>query len=55
MTATSSKPDSTVSYLYLDVLTESERIYKEELLPLENLEERVAAFLEKRRPAWRHR
>jgi len=36
-------------------LTESERIYKEELLPLEDLEEGVAAFLEKRRPVWRHR
>jgi cyclohexa-1,5-dienecarbonyl-CoA hydratase len=36
-------------------LTESERIYKEELLPLEDLEEGVAAFLEKRQPVWRHR
>ena len=36
-------------------LMESERIYKEELLPLEDLEEGVAAFLEKRRPVWRHR
>jgi cyclohexa-1,5-dienecarbonyl-CoA hydratase len=36
-------------------LTESERIYKEELLPLKDLEEGVAAFLEKRRPVWRHR
>jgi len=36
-------------------LTESERIYKEELLPLEDLEEGVAAFVEKRRPVWRHR
>jgi len=36
-------------------LTESERIYKEELLPLKDLEEGVAAFMEKRRPVWRHR
>ena len=36
-------------------LAETERIYKEELLPLEDLEEGAAAFLEKRRPVWRHR
>ncbi|HEV7503610.1 MAG TPA: enoyl-CoA hydratase/isomerase family protein [Thermoanaerobaculia bacterium] len=40
---------------FSEALTESERIYKEELLPLEDLEEGVAAFLEKRRPVWRHR
>lgn len=36
-------------------LAESERIYKEELLPLEDLAEGAAAFLEKRRPVWKHR
>ena len=36
-------------------LAETERIYKEELLLLEDLEEGAAAFLEKRKPAWRHR
>ncbi len=36
-------------------LAETERIYKEELLPLEDLEEGAAAFLAKRRPVWRHR
>jgi cyclohexa-1,5-dienecarbonyl-CoA hydratase len=36
-------------------LAETERIYKEELLPLEDLAEGAAAFLEKRKPVWRHR
>jgi cyclohexa-1,5-dienecarbonyl-CoA hydratase len=38
-----------------EALAETERIYKEELLPLEDVEEGAAAFLEKRRPVWRHR
>jgi cyclohexa-1,5-dienecarbonyl-CoA hydratase len=38
-----------------EALAETERIYKEELLPLEDLEEGAAAFLAKRRPVWRHR
>ncbi len=38
-----------------EALAETERIYKEELLPLEDLEEGAAAFLQKRRPVWRHR
>jgi cyclohexa-1,5-dienecarbonyl-CoA hydratase len=38
-----------------EALAETERIYKEELLPLEDLEEGAAAFLEKRRPVWKHR
>jgi hypothetical protein len=33
----------------------TERIYKEELLPLEDVAEGAAAFLEKRRPEWKHR
>ncbi len=38
-----------------EALAETERIYKEELLPLEDVEEGAAAFLEKRAPVWRHR
>lgn len=38
-----------------EALAETERIYKEELLPLEDLEEGAAAFLEKRRPVWKNR
>jgi cyclohexa-1,5-dienecarbonyl-CoA hydratase len=38
-----------------EALAETERLYKEELLPLEDLAEGAAAFLEKRRPVWRHR
>ena len=40
---------------FSEALAETERIYKEELLPLEDLEEGAAAFLAKRRPVWRHR
>jgi cyclohexa-1,5-dienecarbonyl-CoA hydratase len=40
---------------FSEALAETERIYKEELLPLEDLEEGAAAFLEKRRPVWRNR
>lgn len=38
-----------------EALAETERIYKEELLLLEDLEEGAAAFLAKRKPAWKHR
>ena len=38
-----------------EALAETERIYKEELLPLADVEEGAAAFLEKRRPVWKHR
>ena len=38
-----------------DALAETERIYLEELLPTEDAREGIAAFLEKRSPAWRHR
>ncbi|HEV8581114.1 MAG TPA: enoyl-CoA hydratase/isomerase family protein [Thermoanaerobaculia bacterium] len=40
---------------FAEALAETERIYKEELLPLEDLAEGAAAFLEKRRPRWRNR
>ena len=40
---------------FSEALAETERIYKEELLPLEDVEEGAAAFLEKRRPVWKHR
>ncbi|HKI05146.1 MAG TPA: enoyl-CoA hydratase/isomerase family protein [Thermoanaerobaculia bacterium] len=40
---------------FAEALAETERIYKEELLPLEDLEEGAAAFLAKRRPLWKHR
>ena len=40
---------------FSEALGETERLYKEELLPLEDLEEGAAAFLEKRRPVWKHR
>lgn len=36
-------------------LAEAERIYLEELVRTEDMAEGMAAFLEKRRPAWRHR
>jgi cyclohexa-1,5-dienecarbonyl-CoA hydratase len=40
---------------FLAALAETERIYKEELLPLEDVAEGAAAFLEKRKPEWKHR
>ncbi|HYO13633.1 MAG TPA: enoyl-CoA hydratase/isomerase family protein [Thermoanaerobaculia bacterium] len=38
-----------------EALAETERIYKEELSQTEDMAEGVTAFLEKRRPVWRHR
>jgi cyclohexa-1,5-dienecarbonyl-CoA hydratase len=38
-----------------EALAETERIYREELGRTEDMEEGVAAFLEKRQPVWRHR
>jgi enoyl-CoA hydratase/carnithine racemase len=40
---------------FADALAETERIYKEELMPLEDVAEGAAAFLEKRRPVWKDR
>ena len=40
---------------FSEALAETERIYKEELLPLEDMAEGAAAFLEKRRAVWRNR
>ncbi|HEX5760876.1 MAG TPA: enoyl-CoA hydratase/isomerase family protein [Thermoanaerobaculia bacterium] len=38
-----------------EALTEAERIYLEELTATEDVDEGIAAFLEKRPPSWRHR
>ncbi|HRC84453.1 MAG TPA: enoyl-CoA hydratase/isomerase family protein [Thermoanaerobaculia bacterium] len=38
-----------------EALAEAERLYTEELLAVEDMQEGLAAFLEKRRPSWRHR
>jgi cyclohexa-1,5-dienecarbonyl-CoA hydratase len=40
---------------FFEALAETERIYKEELLPLADMAEGTAAFLAKRRPVWRNR
>ena len=40
---------------FSEALTESERLYLEELCPTADMEEGIAAFLEKRRPVWKHR
>jgi cyclohexa-1,5-dienecarbonyl-CoA hydratase len=36
-------------------LEEAERLYAEELMRTEDAHEGLQAFLEKRRPAWKHR
>jgi cyclohexa-1,5-dienecarbonyl-CoA hydratase len=36
-------------------LTEAERIYLDELVATDDMNEGIAAFLEKRKPTWRHR
>ncbi len=40
---------------FAEALAETERLYKEDLLPLEDVAEGAAAFLEKRRPVWKDR
>ena len=40
---------------FSDALTKSEEIYCRELLQTEDVEEGVRAFVEKRKPAWKHR
>lgn len=40
---------------FSEALSESERLYLEELCPTADMEEGIAAFLEKRRPVWKHR
>lgn len=40
---------------FADALAETERVYAEELCRTEDMEEGVAAFLEKRQPMWKHR
>lgn len=40
---------------FADALEEAERVYVEELCRTEDMGEGLAAFLEKRRPVWKHR
>lgn len=40
---------------FTDALAEAERLYLEELARTEDMEEGLTAFMEKRRPEWKHR
>jgi len=40
---------------FAEAMAAAERLYLDELAPLADMREGVAAFLEKRRPEWRHR
>jgi cyclohexa-1,5-dienecarbonyl-CoA hydratase len=40
---------------FAEAMAATERMYLEELAPLADMREGIAAFLEKRRPAWTHR
>lgn len=40
---------------FSEALAESERLYLDELCPTADMAEGIAAFLEKRRPVWKHR
>jgi enoyl-CoA hydratase/carnithine racemase len=40
---------------FSDALKNSEELYRDELLRTEDVEEGVRAFLEKRKPRWKHR
>lgn len=40
---------------FTEALAESERLYLDELCPTADMAEGLAAFLEKRRPVWKHR
>jgi cyclohexa-1,5-dienecarbonyl-CoA hydratase len=40
---------------FTEALAESERLYLDELCPTTDMAEGIAAFLEKRRPVWKHR
>ncbi len=40
---------------FAEALAAAERLYLDELTELDDMREGIAAYLEKRRPEWRHR